>query len=82
MAITLMFDWQRKHDWAKVKINRGLTYAISSALLGVVIEFLQAWMGMGRGFEYTDMIADGVGAMVFPLIYFYLQNYWKVIHQK
>lgn len=73
---TLLLDWQRKHGWKKVFPYRGLVYALGSALLGIAIEFTQAGMGLGRGFEYADIIADTAGAFIFTWIWMILQKFW------
>lgn len=77
-TLTLALDWQRKHRWNPVTPERVLIYAISSAFLGIVIEFLQAAMGLGRGFEIADMIADIIGAFFFGLLYLFSQKLWTI----
>jgi len=37
---------------------------IACILFGVVIEFLQAWMRVGRQFEYLDMLANVAGIFI------------------
>ena len=72
----MLLDWQRKHSWKKVWWQRALFYAIFSALLGILVEFAQANMGLGRGFEYPDMVADTIGAFFIAIFWIYLQKYW------
>ena len=35
-----------------------LIAAFISSALGILIEFIQRWMAMGRGFDPGDMVAD------------------------
>lgn len=81
-ASMLMLDWQRKHHWCKVNWIRVILSASVSSILGILIEIAQAHMGLGRGFEYADIIADTIGAFTFALIFLYLQNFWLSSHKK
>lgn len=72
----ILLDWQRKHAWEKVKMSTILIVAFSSSLFGILIEFLQAAMQLGRGFEYADMAADLIGSFICVFIYKYFQNFW------
>ena len=78
----LMLDWQRKHHWCKINWIRAILSASVSSILGILIEIAQAHMGLGRGFEYADIIADTIGAFSFALIFLYLQNFWLPSHKK
>ena len=76
LGIMMMLDWQRKHGWLVVYPQRIFICATMSAILGVIIEFAQAGMGLGRGFEYGDMVADTIGAYVFAIFWLVCQKYW------
>lgn len=45
--------------------------ALSGLALGIIIEFVQKYWIPGRGFEITDMVADGVGCFL-PFVFFRL----------
>ena len=73
-ALVMLLDWQRKHGWREVKWYRMILAALISSALGILIEFMQNAMGLGRGFEYEDIIADISGAFIFAISYFYFQS--------
>ena len=72
----MMLDWQRKNHWREVYPRRIFVCATLSATLGILIEFAQASMGLGRGFEYADIAADTIGAYVFAIFWVLFQKYW------
>ena len=76
LGAMMMFDWQRKHGWQQVYIRRIFVCATISATLGILIEFAQAGMGLGRGFEIGDIVADTVGAYFFGVMWLLFQRYW------
>ena len=75
-AVMMLLDWQRKHGWRQEDVARGMIYAFISSATGALVEVAQAAMGMGRGFEYGDIIADTIGAFIFAALYLSLQKYW------
>ena len=79
-ASMLLLDRQRKNGWKKIGWGTGLVCATISALTGILIEFCQASMGLGRGFEIADIIADTTGAYAFVWLYEILQKYWFRFH--
>ncbi|MCH5241273.1 MAG: VanZ family protein [Muribaculaceae bacterium] len=76
LGTTMMLDWQRKNRWKLVFPKRVFICATLSAILGVLIEVAQANMGLGRGFEYGDIVADTIGAYVFGIVWMILQKNW------
>ena len=70
LAMMILFDRQRKNQWKPVSLKRALWVATAVALLGIAIEFLQAAMELGRGFEVSDMVADIIGSFLFSFIYY------------
>lgn len=76
----MLLDWQRKHGWKAVWWNRAIVCAFLASLVGILIEFAQANMSLGRSFEYEDIIADVCGAFIFAIIWEFLQKSW--IHNK
>lgn len=65
----LLLDRQRKHGWERVGWWRAILYALLSSMLGILIEFAQSNMGLGRSLEYSDMIADTLGAFITAILY-------------
>ncbi len=45
-----------------------IVFAVGSSAFGGVIELLQGAMGLGRGCDPWDFVADAVGAVVFAVI--------------
>lgn len=76
LAIIILFDRQRKHNWKTIPWPIVLLAASVSSIIGILIEIIQDRMGLGRGFETGDIIADVSGAFIFSLIWLFLQNFW------
>lgn len=76
LTIMMLFDWQRRHHWQKTVWGQATLYATSSAILGAIIECFQSYMGLGRGFEWGDILADTVGAFLFAAIWMLFQKFW------
>ena len=73
----MMLDWQRKNRWERATPLMAIVCGILSSMWGIAIEFAQDAMGLGRGFEYGDILADVAGAFFFALVYIFLQNLWS-----
>ena len=76
LTAMMLLDWQRIHQWDRVTIGMSTLYATAVAIFGVFIECVQNMMGMGRGFEWWDIVADTVGAFVVALVWIPLQKIW------
>lgn len=83
LTFVILLDRQRRHstlqhccDWKPLCPAFVWTVAADSALAGIVIECLQYYMGLGRGFEMTDILADTIGSFVFARLWLLLQHYW------
>lgn len=72
----MLLDWQLKHNWQRVKWMFALVAASVSSLIGILIEIAQDAMGMGRGFDYADIIADVTGAFSFSVLWMIFQKIW------
>ena len=68
-TIMMILDWQRGHNWNDAGWPKTMVAILISTTLGVMIEVAQLNMNLGRGFEWEDMIADGVGAITCGVIY-------------
>ena len=78
LVIAVLFDRQRKNGWKPIRSKFALAVAAASSIFGVAIEFLQLGMHMGRGFEYSDMIADTLGAFICAFAWVIFQKYWLI----
>ena len=72
----ILLDIQRKKGWRPIGISIAFYVAVSSALFGVIIEYIQKAMNIGRGYETADILADSIGAFLFPLCWWLFQRYW------
>lgn len=63
--------------WLPLNIRFVLSVALASSLFGAVIECLQWGMGLGRGFEVWDIVADTLGSFIFAMLWLRLQHYWS-----
>jgi len=54
----------RRHRWYSTPLM-----LLGVFLWGALMEILQLWMAMGRGFEWYDMLADLAGALAGIIIY-------------
>ena len=79
LTAMLLLDWQRKNRWHPTRLIRIILCGSASALLGITIEFIQDSMGMGRGFEIGDIIADIIGAYSIGILWKLLQHFWLPI---
>ena len=77
LVAMMLLDWQRKHGWTEVAWSKSISCFIISALTGILIELLQASMALGRAFEYNDILADTVGALMVALLWMPFQKMWS-----
>lgn len=63
-------------SWPPLKPGFVWPVALASSLFGAVIECLQWGMGLGRGFEAGDIVADTVGSFLFAALWLRLQHNW------
>lgn len=65
LTFALWFDSSRDRGaWNPAGAGRSLWFAVGSALFGLLIEWLQLSMQMGRGFEWADAGADLAGCLL------------------
>lgn len=76
LTVMTLVDYQRRRAWRPVAGKTIWTAAAASSLLGIMIEFIQRAMDMGRGFEVADMCADVAGACLCALLWTLLQRHW------
>ena len=77
LTVMILLDRERKGDWTTLGKPFIAIAGISSAALGIIIEFIQRAMDMGRGFEVADMIADCVGSFLCAVLWMWLQPRWS-----
>ena len=78
LTVVRLLDRQRRQEWKRLDRPIVWTAAAFSTLLGIAIEFIQLSMGMGRGFEVADMVADAVGSAICALLWLWWQRHWSL----
>lgn len=81
LTMMMLLDWQRRNQWRPTSWIRSLTDAACASLLGILIEFAQAYMNLGRGFEYADMVADTIGSFTIAIVWMFFQKFWANTYQ-
>lgn len=64
LAGAMGFDYARSHGLLCPSRSAMGLFAVIATLAGGVIEILQGAMQLGRGADWFDLLADGVGALV------------------
>jgi len=80
--LILFFCWVTfwllsKHKIKKLTLKIKGQFLFLGILYGILIEFLQSSMHLGRSFEIDDMIANGVGALIGVLTIDYVINHFS-----
>lgn len=76
LVLTLVIDrelWCQRSYEDKGRLPRRCRYepwgfALIAIVIGGAIELLQGWMGLGRGCDVYDFVADIAGALIFALL--------------
>ena len=88
LTFVILLDRQRRGNYQPNRVDNGNTFwqplskkfvwtvAAVSALAGIIIECLQWAMGLGRGFEVADILADTIGSFVFAALWLIFQHHW------
>lgn len=81
LTLVVLLDCQRlaarrEKKWQPLSGSFVWSVAFISAFSGGVIECLQWIMGLGRGFEIGDILADTTGAFAFAALWLMLQRHW------
>ncbi len=65
LALVILIDYERSHGWRRITLANAYTAAVISSLAGAAVEMGQVMMGLGRSFEWNDILADALGAFIF-----------------
>lgn len=70
LTLMLLLDRKRR-DWTQ-RVPRLFipAAALLSSAIGLLVEFAQGWMGLGRSFDMMDFPADSAGAVVAAILWF------------
>lgn len=64
LTLCMLFDTMRVRHWQELGLPAISLICILGMGIGVGVEFLQRYMELGRGFEWIDMAADSIGAVI------------------
>lgn len=73
LSITLMLDTARVSRRGSLGVAAMAAIAIVATGIGVLIEYLQDWMQLGRSFDVIDMWCDAAGALA-------AASFWMLLH--
>ena len=77
LTMIVLLDRCRYIGWKRLKWGFIIIAVAAVCLLGVMIEFLQKDMELGRSFEVGDIIADSSGSIIFALIWILSDGFRK-----
>lgn len=72
VVLSLSFDYIRKEQHLKMSPFTLCCFFIATVLFGVIIEFLQDYMNIGRSKDFYDFIANVIGSIAGAVI----ANFW------
>lgn len=75
LTSVILLDLSRGGEWRKIKGWELIISAAASIALGVVIEYIQQAMNLGRSFDILDMVADAVGPVLAVILWKILARY-------
>lgn len=76
LTTMILLDYVRKSDWRPASERMAVYAAAGATIFGCLIEVAQREMALGRGFEYTDMLADFIGSLICAAGWFLIVNPW------
>lgn len=74
----ILCDWQRKHDWHKITLNRCVSAVLISCAVTTILKLSQIWLDFFpvTGVETMEISSQIAGAFVFGLLYMVSQPQW------
>lgn len=78
LTFAALIDWKRGRDFRTVRWPVCLSAAVAASCIGVVIEFAQRAMNMGRSFDCMDMVADAAGAFAVAAVWILAERHLKI----
>lgn len=74
LSLMISLDYERKHRWKPISIWLLLLIGTLCLSFGALIEVLQLSMGLGRSFEWEDIIADLTGIVICLSMWCLIEN--------
>lgn len=79
LTLCALFDTLHARKCRRLSLPVVALIALLCMGVGIGVEYLQAYMGDGRSFEFLDMVADAFGAILASALWIILDNvYFKV----
>lgn len=72
VAVVVLLDLARRNDRPLPRPKTVWCVAAFSSIFGATVEIAQWRMGLGRSFEWSDIIADTAGAFIFSWLWLLL----------
>lgn len=78
----LMFDTARASRRGRLSIAEVAALAAVATGAGIMIEYLQRWMQLGRSFDVIDMWSDAAGAFVAASLWILFHRHYNIDYTK
>lgn len=75
LTFILLLELMRHRGWTFLPLPAIGLVAFASAIFGIVIEVVQAAMGLGRSFEILDIMADSAGSFAMGGVWAVFQKF-------
>ncbi|MDE6010877.1 MAG: hypothetical protein K2F87_05500 [Muribaculaceae bacterium] len=72
LTLCMLVDAMRSRGWRRLSLPVISLISIIGMSAGIGIEYLQDAMGLGRGKEFGDMVADAFGAIVAGVLWIFV----------
>lgn len=77
ITFCFLLDHQRRREWHPLSLIYILWCIVAATAIGIIVEYAQLWMELGRSFDVRDMEADGAGSLLCGLLWYFLQPRWS-----
>lgn len=74
LILTVLWQWYYFAKTKSTRLKPYLSICVSTIIFGIIIEILQEKLTTYRSFEYLDIVADTVGALLSILILFLFKS--------
>lgn len=78
LTFCFLFDAMRHNGWQKLSLTVISIWSIVSMMTGILTEYLQFVMNVGRCLEFPDMISDAFGAIGGGALWIIIGNFIRL----
>lgn len=82
LSAALLFDTARVSRGGRLSVVAVAGIAAVATGVGVLIEYLQRWMQLGRSFDVIDMWSDAAGALVAASLWILIRSHYNIDYTK